>query len=46
MADNAIVEGGLVLTLARWEDNQGSRVLFSKFKEVGGIRTGPEGLDV
>ena len=46
MAENAIVEGGPVLTLARWEDNQGSRALFPKFKEVSKIKTDPEGLDV
>ena len=39
MAKNAVVEGGLVLTLTRWREDWVPEVLFPKFKEVGKIIT-------
>ena len=46
MAGNSTVEDGLTLTLTRWQEVRVLRALFPKFKEVGEIKTDPEGLDI
>ena len=46
MAKNAVVEGGLVLTLADWRGDEVPKALFPKFKEVGKIKADLEELNI
>ena len=46
MAKNTTIEGGLVLTLMGWPQEEQVEVLFPKFREVGEINTDPDEFDV